>query len=293
MFLLHHLRSVIIDMMITNSLTISVGVTYFLFKWLYHWDRMFLFLFIMIVCYLVLLPVNPPHTRNQHSLCNWFLTTSMVSPPQVIWEPTKPSRKQAIYLFAPHGNLPIGLLWLVGIHPFQENTYLLVSKKLFHWWASNLFCRFRGRILEISHTNITWCLQQGHSILLSLGGIQEMLLDHHLPHTMYLYTGHQRLFQYIRQFQLPVYPILCEGHQPLYNNPFKFISRWMYRYTGYPLPLLFTNQRMFPISNRVPLTIIIGKRIKKCTSKKLYSHYQRLCQKYIPHVSLVTTQEKI
>jgi len=174
------------------------------------------------------------------------------------------------------------MLWLLGTFPFVENTYLLVSKKLFHWWGSNLFCRFRGRILEISHENIQWCLQNGYSILMSLGGIQEMLLEHHHPQEIYLYTGHKRIFEYSKQNDVPIVPILCEGHQHLYNNPFKFISRMMYRYCKYPIPLVFTNQRMFPISNRVPLKFYIGKRLHNCTSDKLYHTYQKMCKNFIP-----------
>lgn len=275
------LLSLLLDFGITNALTFSIILTCVIVYSLYCWDKKITLLAVLFLVYLSLLPIQSSG-QNRYQLVNTILEKSFCQPPEITWHNDKPISKQSIFIFSPHGNLPLGMLWLLGTPPFTENTYLLVSKKLFHWWGSNLFCRFRGRILEISHENIRWCLQQGHSILMSLGGIQEMLLEHQQPNEIYLFTGHKRIFQYSQQYKVPVVPILCEGHQNLYNNPFKFMSRLMYRYCKYPLPLFFTNQRMFPISNRLPLKIYIWKRIHHCTSKKLYRSYEKMCKTYIP-----------
>jgi len=248
--------------------------------YVFYQINIFYFLFISVfISY-----ISTLHVITKHS-CDFIsplLELSFQTPPTIHFE--EPSDEKTIYIFSPHGFMPVGIVWLLGQEPFKRKTYLLVSKHLLHYWFAKWVLLLRGRIMEISKENIEWCLNNGYSVMISLGGIREMVLERPIearPDDFCLYTGHEKIFEIAKSKKVSITPILCDGQQNLHVNPINYITHTMYKYIKYPIPFIFTNNYGFPISNRVPFVFYISKSIKNCTKTQLYDTYKEVCENKI------------
>lgn len=290
-----NLISYVLDIFTSNVGIYSFIFTYYLLKYtsntnIYCFGCLLFFIFILTV-----IKLKPQHVNHSNTNVSTLIETSFVKKPDIYYL-EKHRNKQHIYIFSPHGHFPITMFWLFQQPQFQ-NTYLLVASQLHKWWLSKLLFMWSGRILEITPENIEWCLQNGYSVMLSLGGITEMLLKKpsHLCETdFFLYSGHKKIFTIANKYNIPIVPILCDGQQNLHYNPIVSLTRFIYHNTGYPIPFCFTNKYGFPMSNRIPLTVLIGKEIKNPTKEKLYSYYEtNVVKKYLSFRKIEYISKKI
>lgn len=289
--------SIIFDLGISNCLTLSYVITIGLFYlgWKLGW--LYLLFFMVFMIYFTIFSCSVSVTSSFNTfLISDIIHISMIAPPTVTFSSSNnndqplhlimPPPKPTIYLYAPHGQIPTGAVWLIGHPIFKHKTVLLVAKQLLQWWLANLVCYVNGYIMEINETNINWCLQHKLSVIIVIGGIREMLMNK--PETFtsedfVLYSQHTKIYDIANKNQVSITPILCDGQSSLHMNPYSAIARFCYQWCKIPFSLSFTNDWGIPISNRIPLHLVIGNSIDHATKEKVYTEYKRIQQQYFPH----------
>ena len=172
----------------------------------------------------------------------------------------------------PHGILCCGM---AIYHLKSSHTVFAVAPVLFYVPVFGWVARLMGLIPATEHM-IRKALQEGHAVLLYVGGVEELIAHPHQELYIEKRTGFARI---ACEAKVSVVPVWVKGEYDTYYTPMLpclKLRQWLCKYIGVGVmfPWVFGWNGLW-LPKRVPLTVCVGKPVQAEQSTELKDLYIR------------------
>lgn len=273
-------KNVLIDIFLTNL------HWFWIFGFIYNftfasWQYFYIFSSLSISLWCIPYKIDKGYGWN---LFNTFFHIYNKSMEIIIVDP-EDKYESCVFGFHPHGILPMAF-WEIGSYfPFQ-NTVMFFGSQLSIIPFYKLCFYLRGQAMPATKTNVIRSLDKGKNVLISPGGVQEMICTHRDQNKLHIIAYHLGFIKYAMKYKYRVVPIVSVYEDERYQNPGQPIEKITYKLLKVPACPIFTNKYGLPWSNRLPTKIIIGKPIMtlgrelKDIQQEFYTEIKELYQSY-------------
>ncbi len=176
----------------------------------------------------------------------------------------KYSREGIMFGLTPHGTLPLSTwaLWHQASHIF-DHVCLFFGSQVGIIPGYRLWTGARGGCMTIDKKNLLRVMNTRQNVALVPGGVKEMMICQPFATDINVSIKHKGFIRIALQQGYDLVPVLMLHENDFYNNPLKDFQEWTYKLTKVPAGLpYYTNRWYLPMSNRLPLRVVIGKIIK-------------------------------
>lgn len=174
------------------------------------------------------------------------------------------TKDKAMFAMMPHGVVPFNV-WAIFYH-FEEvfgDVCLFFGSQISIVPIYRFFCGMRGGCMPVEKKRLIQIMETKQNVALMPGGVSEMMWCVPRSKAINVSIKHKGFVRVAIQQGYDLVPVFLFHSNDHYDNPFRDIQQWTYDKIGVPIGIpWFVNRWRFPVSNRNPVRVAIGKRLK-------------------------------
>lgn len=166
-------------------------------------------------------------------------------------------------LFAahPHGNIPLRVFQAINLHreSLFKKSVLFFGSQIALVPPYRVYIWLRGGMMPITKHNLEAVLQQReNNVIICPGGVHEMLVAEPYRPRIRVSRKHKGFIRMCVKHGYNIVPMFDFGNNDVLHQSMRFIETFVYKQTGVPCGIIWTNRFFLPLQNNIPLQMAVG-----------------------------------